>query len=66
MKLGFVKLSSKVVKTMMNYNHRQLLTGVFVTLLCLFAVCSPLPADEVAGVQLHRRHRDERASPAVR
>jgi hypothetical protein len=32
---------------MMNYNHRQLLTGALVTLWCLFAVCSPLPADDV-------------------
>ena len=32
---------------MMNYNRRQLLTGAFVTLLCLFAVCVPVLADEV-------------------
>ena len=44
---GFAKLRCKVVITMMNYSHRQLLIGAFVTLLCLFEVCFPVLADEV-------------------
>ena len=36
-----------MVKAMKNYNQRQLLTGAFVTLLCLLEACSLGLADDV-------------------